>query len=199
MRNAKREFLCFVCSEGFDNHEQMKDHIFANHREGDDYVICTRCLTPLRDLCNHYKTKHIGIQIPANAQTKPIIIRDCYKNKKTRFKQGTYQSEKTKRTVNFRSGLELKFYEKLEKNPNVKDYRVENVNIEYFFEGSKHTYIPDVLVEYADGKIEMWEIKPKSQTKWPKNIAKWTAANSYCRKRNWEFIVVTENALKKKR
>ena len=85
MRNAKRDFLCFVCSEGFDTHEQMKDHIFANHREGDDYVICTRCLTPLRDLCNHYKTKHIGIQIPANAQTKPIIIRDCYKNKKTRL------------------------------------------------------------------------------------------------------------------
>jgi hypothetical protein len=199
MKKRLREYLCFVCSEEFEDYDSMKSHIFSNHREGDDFVVCTKCFCPLRDLINHYKTKHIGCQIPPNSQIRPIILRDCYKNKKTKFKQGNYISQKTNRNVNFRSGLELKFYEQLEKNPKVRDYRVENINIEYFFEGTKHTYTPDVLVEYTDGKIEMWEIKPKSQTKWPKNLAKWQAANIFCKNRNWEFIVVTENALKKKK
>ena len=47
-----------------------------------------------------------------------------------------------------------------------------------------------------NGKKELWEIKPKSQTKLPKNKAKWGAANEYCKKRNWEFIVYTEKGLK---
>ncbi len=198
MKSKKREFLCFICSEDFDDYEIMKKHVFENHREGEDYVVCPKCFCPLRDLINHYRLKHIGHQIPPNTQVRPVIMRDCFKNKKTKFKQGTFNSEKTKRTIFFRSGLELKFYQKLEKNPKVKDYRVENIYIEYFFDGTKHTYIPDVLVEYVDGKIEMWEIKPKSQTKWPKNIAKWSAANVYCKTRNWEFIVMTENALRKR-
>lgn len=199
MRNYKRTYLCFVCSEEFDDYESMKEHMFSLHREGDDYVVCPKCFCPMRDLTNHYKIKHIGLKIPPNTQLRPIIIRDCHKSKKTKFKQGNYISQKTSRTVNFRSGLELKFYEQLEKNPKVRDYRVENINIDYYFDGSRHTYIPDVLVEYTDGKIEMWEIKPKSQTKWPKNLAKWQAASVYCASRNWEFIVVTENALKKKK
>lgn len=68
----------------------------------------------------------------------------------------------------FRSGLELKFIKYLEKNRKVKRYKSESLQIEYFFNGRDHNYIPDILVEYTDGKIELWEIKPKSQTKWDK-------------------------------
>jgi len=189
--------MCFVCSEMQPDLNQMQMHVVDNHREGDDYVICPCCKVPVRDLIPHYRSKHIGMKIPENIQVRAIILRDVHKNRKHKFKQGSYISQKTNRTVQFRSGLELKLYQKLEKNLNVRDYRVENIMIEYFFDGRSHNYIPDVLVEYTNGKIELWEIKPKSQTKWPKNIAKWTAANIYCKKRNWEFIVVTENALKK--
>ena len=38
--------------------------------------------------------------------------------------------------------------------------------------------------------------KPNSQKKLPKNLAKWSAAADYCKKRNWEFIVLTEKGLK---
>lgn len=199
MIKYNRNYNCFVCSEEFSDIILMQDHIIKSHREGDDFIRCNKCFAPIRDLIAHYRTKHIGCTIPPNTQTRAIIFRDCYRNKKTKFKQGTFFSEKTNKEIYFRSGLELKFYMKLEKNNNVKNYKVENIEIEYFFEGSRHNYIPDVVVEYTDGRIEMWEIKPKSQTKWPKNIAKWNAANSYCKKRNWEFIVVTENALKQRK
>jgi len=70
------------------------------------------------------------------------------------------------------------------------------LEIEYVYEGKLRKYIPDILVEYNTGKKELWEIKPKNQTKIPKNLAKWKAADEYCRKRNIEFIVFTEKGLR---
>lgn len=201
-KDKTRKYCCFVCEDTFDNMEQLKNHVIENHNESDDYVMCPICKHPARDLHIHYRSKHIGMLIPENIQPRAIIIRDIKKphrnNKKTTvFKQGNFYSKKNQCDIFFRSGLELKFIKKLENNKKVRRYKSESLNIEYFFEGTNHTYIPDILVEYTDGKIELWEIKPKSQTKWAKNIAKWKAANIYCQKRNWEFIVMTENALKK--
>ena len=68
--------------------------------------------------------------------------------------------------------------------------------IDYIYEGYKHKYIPDILIEYNCGKKKLCEIKPNSQKKLPKNLAKWSAAADYCKKRNWEFIVLTEKGLK---
>jgi len=78
----------------------------------------------------------------------------------------------------------------------VLKYKPEPFKIEYFFEGFTHNYIPDILVEYINGKKELWEIKPKHQTTLPKNQAKWTYANNYCKSRNIEFMVYTEKGLK---
>lgn len=201
-KNTGRNYCCFVCDQSFEEIDLLRSHIVINHKEGDDYVVCPVCTSPTRDLVAHYRSKHIGEIIPQGAQTRALIIRDIKKkgNKNkliTKFKQGNFYSEKNKCNIFFRSGLELKFIKHLEKNPKVRKYKAESLQIEYFFNGGNHNYIPDILVEYTDGKIELWEIKPKSQTKWDKNIAKWKAANIYCKKRNWEFIVMTENALKK--
>ena len=200
-KDKTRKFCCFVCQDTFNDIDLLKDHIVNNHTEGDDYVLCPLCQHPVRDMQIHYRSKHIGMNMPENIQTRAIIIRDIKspnkKNNFSKFKQGNFHSEKNQCDIFFRSGLELKFLKILEKNPNVRKYKAESLQIEYFFEGSSHNYIPDILVEYTDGKIELWEIKPKSQTKWAKNVAKWKAANVYCQKRSWEFIVMTENALKK--
>lgn len=201
-KNTGRNYCCFICEQSYDQLDAFRSHIVTEHKEGDDYVICPSCSIPTRDLIAHYRSKHIGEVIPPGTQTRALIIRDVKKKVKkigkkvTKFKQGNFYSEKNHCNIFFRSGLELKFIKHLEKNPKVRKYKAESLQIEYSFNGGTHNYIPDILVEYTDGKIELWEIKPKSQTKWDKNIAKWKAANVYCKKRNWEFIVMTENALK---
>lgn len=201
-KNTGRNYCCFICEQSYDQLDVFRSHIVTEHKEGDDYVICPSCSIPTRDLIAHYRSKHIGEVIPPGTQTRALIIRDVKKKVKkigkkvTKFKQGNFYSEKNHCNIFFRSGLELKFIKHLEKNPKVRKYKAESLQIEYSFNGGTHNYIPDILVEYTDGKIELWEIKPKSQTKWDKNIAKWKAANVYCKKRNWEFIVMTENALK---
>ena len=202
-KNTGRNYCCFICEQSYDQLDAFRSHIVTEHKEGDDYVICPSCSIPTRDLIAHYRSKHIGEVIPPGTQTRALIIRDVKKKVKkigkkvTKFKQGNFYSEKNHCNIFFRSGLELKFIKHLEKNPKVRKYKAESLQIEYSFNGGTHNYIPDILVEYTDGKIELWEIKPKSQTKWDKNIAKWKAANIYCQKRSWEFIVMTENALKK--
>lgn len=201
-KNTGRNYCCFICEQSYDQLDVFRSHIVTEHKEGDDYVICPSCSIPTRDLIAHYRSKHIGEVIPPGTQTRALIIRDVKKKVKkigkkvTKFKQGNFYSEKNHCNIFFRSGLELKFIKHLEKNPKVRKYKAESLQIEYSFNGGTHNYIPDILIEYTDGKIELWEIKPKSQTKWDKNIAKWKAANVYCKKRNWEFIVMTENALK---
>ena len=112
------------------------------------------------------------------------------------FKQGTFYSKKNNKNLFFRSGLESEFYKVLEKKQDVIRYAVECVEIEYVYEGKVRRYIPDILIEYNNGKKEIWEIKPKNQTKIPKNLAKWDAASSYCKKRNMEFVVLTERGLR---
>lgn len=194
--------VCFVCSLFFDTIEEFRTHIVQNHEEGTDFIICPHeeCKIPVRELKTHCILKHPGFQIPTGYPTRPIILRDSKikKNKKKirPFKTGFFNSRKNSKKLYFRSGLECEFYKILESKSDVVRYTAEPLEINYFYEGASHRYIPDIFVEYNDGKKELWEIKPKSQTKMPKNVAKWQAANEYCKKRNWNFIVLTETGLK---
>ena len=80
-----------------------------------------------------------------------------------------------------------------------------------------HKYFPDfyIKVRESNGKIKkcIIEIKPKKQTiepipqkrktkgyiyevyEYAKNQAKWKAAEEFCKDRQWEFKVLTENEL----
>ena len=81
----------------------------------------------------------------------PLLVNKNTNKLITKFKQGNFYSEKNKCDIFFRSGLELKFIKHLEKNPKVKKYKAESLQIEYFFNGGNHNYIPDILIEYTDG------------------------------------------------
>jgi hypothetical protein len=194
--------VCFVCNIIFDTVEEFRSHIVQDHEEGTDFILCPHpdCQIPVRDLRVHCALKHPEMRIPEGYPLRPIILRDARikksKKKSNTWKQGYFFSKKNNKDLFFRSGLESEFYKILEKKGDVARYNVECLEIEYFYEGGKHRYIPDILVEYTDGRKELWEIKPKSQTKMPKNVAKWAAANEYCKKRNWNFIVLTEAGLK---
>lgn len=185
----------------FDTIEEFRTHIVTSHEEGIDYITCPckECGIPVRDLRTHVALKHPEFKIPDGQALRPTILRDVKPNKKKRktvFKTGFFNSKKNNKQLFFRSGFECEFYKVLEKRNDVVRYSAESLEIEYFFEGTTHRYIPDILVEYKNGKKEIWEIKPKNQTKLPRNLAKWQAANEFCKKRNWEFIVLTERGLR---
>ncbi len=196
-----RKYICFVCGEEYLTYDDLKKHIINSHEISRDYVLCPlkRCGCPVRDVRSHFKSHHPQEKLPTVEQYKALVWRDqTTKRKKItkKFKEGNFFSGKNNESLHFRSGFEESFYKTLEKMSDVVKYKPEPFKIEYFFEGTSHNYIPDILVEKIDGKKELWEIKPKSQIELPKNKAKWIAANEYCKKRNWEFIVYTEKGLK---
>ena len=106
-------------------------------------------------------------------------------------------------------------------NPNVLKWASEEVVIPYRSPVDKriHRYYPDFWVKTKkhDGSIEisLIEVKPKVQTKPPKqtgkkrksgrfllemkryavNEEKWKAAKKFCEHKNWKFIILTEDQL----
>ena len=123
----------------------------------------------------------------------------------------------------FRSSWEKRVFFYMDKCENVIAWGSEPFAIEYVspIDGKKHRYFPDIFcrVKRTDGTTKdfLLEIKPKYQSepaKVPKkktakavikfvesqqiytvNQAKWDAAMKYCKSRNIEFKVITENEL----
>ena len=84
-------------------------------------------------------------------------------------------------------------------------------------DGKVHRYFPDFMIKVREenGTIKKYviEIKPKKQTvpppkpkrqtkgyiyeayEYAKNQAKWEAAREFCKDRNWDFKVLTEDEL----
>ena len=122
-------------------------------------------------------------------------------------------------TVIFRSLWERKVMIYFDNQKNVKRWSSEEIIIPYRnpFDGKVHRYFPDFYCERVDpktGKIvkEIIEVKPKRETKFPKNSqgkrflterktyiinqAKWEAAHDYCTDRGYVFRVLTEDELR---
>ena len=79
---------------------------------------------------------------------------------------GKFYSKKNKTTFNYRSSYELKFFFDLEADKKVDSYVSESLQVPYVDStGTKRTYIPDLLVLYTDGSMEVLEIKPKAMVK----------------------------------
>lgn len=116
----------------------------------------------------------------------------------------------------YRSSWELKVMKYLDTNPNVIYWASEELFIPYIspVDQREHRYFPDFIIKTKkkDGNLEtyMIEIKPEIQTKAPEkrskrtrkflneiatysvNQAKWRAADIYCQKKGWKFMVLTE-------
>lgn len=116
----------------------------------------------------------------------------------------------------FRSSYELQMCSFLDNNERVLHWSSEEVIIPYVkpTDGRVHRYFPDFWVEYVnkDGEIlqEIIEVKPKSQTRLPRvnskhalyeqktlavNMAKWAAADAFCKKHNMKFRIITERSV----
>jgi hypothetical protein len=201
--DGKRKWMCFVCGVQYESFTEFKDHILDKHDEGRDYVLCplTRCGAPVRDLRMHYKCKHPSEKAPKGVQLKATIWRDRtksgkLKNRKPKFRQGSIISDKNGgKEMKYRSGYECEVYECLEALKSVKRYDAEPFSIQYTFQGQVQRYIPDITIEFTDGRVEVWEIKPSNQTHLERNQKKWEACNEHCKTRGWEFKVITEKGI----
>lgn len=120
------------------------------------------------------------------------------------------------------SSWELKLFRFCDSNPDVLEWGSENIVIPYIspIDNKVHNYIVDAVIKLKtkDGiKKFLVEVKPYKQTikpinrrtksnKIPKsllyeqlnyirNTAKWNAAKEWCRKRGFEFTILTEHQL----
>jgi len=144
---------------------------------------------------------------------------------KKNFLQGRYKPANPEKykgnilNIIYRSSWERKFLYYCDMNENVLEYSSEEMFVWYKspVDGKIHRYFPDFLIKVkeSDGTIKnyMIEIKPAKQTipppkpkrqtqryiaevyEYAKNQAKWEAAREFCKDRQWEFKVLTENEL----
>ena len=147
-------------------------------------------------------------------------------NGRRKFRQGMFKPNnphKYKGDVNnirYMSSWELKLQEFLDNNPNVLEWSSETIRIPYIkpTDGRVHHYLPDfyVKVKVKDGNIreEIIEVKPFKETRESKarkpstllyeqvtyqvNLAKWAAAEAWCKQRGFHFRILTERSLFKK-
>ena len=118
--------------------------------------------------------------------------------------------------VTYRSGLELRFMNYLDRHQDVLEWSSEEVVVPYRspLDSKLLRYFVDFYVKRRtrDGNIEiaLVEIKPKYQCgppvaksrktrrfimesrTWAINKTKWDAASDFCARRGWKFIVLTE-------
>lgn len=121
--------------------------------------------------------------------------------------------------IKYRSGYEKKFFHFADLNNNIIKVNSEGIIIPYINPISKKIskYYMDITFKTNNNKVFLVEIKPYSQTKFPKkpknkteksklnyikaietysiNKAKWAAAKEFATLRNWIFKIITEKEL----
>ena len=137
-----------------------------------------------------------------------------------KFKPKNYKKYKGDPTkIYYRSLWERRFMVYCDNNPNIIEWGSEEVIIPYRspVDRKVHRYFPDFYIKYRNSKgdvlREIIEVKPKKYTiepkipkrktksfvrevyEWGKNTAKWKAAREYCRDRNMDFVILTEDHL----
>lgn len=198
----KKIYQCFVCGVCLNNYEEFKNHFNEDHEEGREYIKCPieYCKAPVRDLKIHFENKHKSYKLPKNCQIRASVwfdVRSPSKKKKPAFQAGNFPSDKNGKSVPYRSGMEKTVYQLLEKNGNVVKYEAEPFTVPYFFNGKQKNYIPDLLIEYIDGRKELAEIKPVVQVNLDQNKAKFNACSLFCHIRGINFRVITEQDIEK--
>jgi hypothetical protein len=141
----------------------------------------------------------------------------------SKFKQGIYRCanpEKYKGTqpILYRSSYELKYMRWADHNPSVISWGSESIIVPYQnpLTGKISRYFVDsnITLRTKEGELKKYliEIKPSIQTVPPKpsrntkallrrqaeyvkNRAKWQAAEQWCKKKGYEFTILTEKHL----
>lgn len=134
-----------------------------------------------------------------------------------KFSQGFYKLKNPKKyiglsTPRYRSSWEFSVMKMCDENDAIQEWASESVKIPYRdpLTGKNTVYVPDFLIVYVDKNqkkhAELIEIKPKNQAvresvgknphnqaAYIRNMAKWEAAQAWCKKFGVRFRVVSED------
>ena len=134
-----------------------------------------------------------------------------------KFAQGRFNMKNPSKYVGTktplaRSSWEFVFMRMLDEHQGVENWASESVQIPYRdpLTGKYTIYVPDFFIVYRDksGKkhAELVEVKPSNHTllekvgksrynqeQYVKNMAKWEAANKWCKQQGIKFRIVSEN------
>lgn len=135
------------------------------------------------------------------------------------YAQGKFQIKNPEKYIGkgssptYRSGWEFVFMQFCDNNPAILQWASESINIPYRnpFTNKQTIYVPDFLIIYIDKNnkkhAELIEVKPSSETTMENarsvrdrayvalNMAKWQAAEAWCKNNGMKFRVVTENQI----
>jgi hypothetical protein len=114
-----------------------------------------------------------------------------------------------------RSSWEMRVMTWLDRNETIIEWSSESISISYTdpVAQKNRRYFPDFSIKTKNGQIYIIEIKPKKETTIPKmgrgkkktvnfinemktyktNLAKWKAADKFCKTRGYEFKIWTED------
>jgi len=105
-------------------------------------------------------------------------------------------TNKNGETVQCESHTERKLALRIDRDPQVKNYRSQPLRISYIdSEDKSHTYVPDFQVWRWDGSIELHEVTLSERRLLPNAQRREKAAQEYCNKEGWRYIVHTEQSL----
>lgn len=133
----------------------------------------------------------------------------------SKYAQGKYTIKNPvkyigKRAPTYRSSWEFAFCNFCDNNPSIVNWASEAIQIPYRnpVSGRNTIYVPDFLIVYVDAKekqhTELIEIKPLKETTMESaksyrdklsvaiNMAKWAAADAWCKAHGIKFRVVSE-------
>ena len=137
----------------------------------------------------------------------------------SKFAQGHFEMKNPdkyvgKKTPLARSSWEFVFMRMLDEHQSVEKWASESIQIPYRdpLTGKYTIYVPDFFIVYNDKKggkhAEVVEVKPESQTvlekvgksqynqqQYVKNMAKWEAANAWCKQQGLRFRVINEGEI----
>jgi hypothetical protein len=135
------------------------------------------------------------------------------------YAQGKFQIKHPEKYIGkgssptYRSGWEFVFMQFCDNNPAILQWASESINIPYRnpFTNKQTIYVPDFLIIYIDKNnkkhAELIEVKPSTETTMENarsvrdrayvalNMAKWQAAEAWCKNNGMKFRVVTENQI----
>jgi hypothetical protein len=136
-----------------------------------------------------------------------------------KFAQGRFEMKNPdkyvgKKTPLARSSWEFVFMRMLDEHEGVQNWASESIQIPYRdpLTGKQTIYVPDFFIVYVDKDkkkhAEVVEVKPSNHTllekvgksqynqqQYVKNMAKWEAANKWCKQQGIRFRVVGEDEI----
>jgi hypothetical protein len=115
---------------------------------------------------------------------------------KSFYIMGKYYSKRFDKHFLYRSSYERDYFNILENDNNILYYKYEKLKIPYFYKDKWKNYIPDFIIYYKNGDIEIHEVKPLRLIEISNKIKiKAQYAIEYCNIHNMVYKFITEKEI----